>query len=99
MQSKHRPMRMCVGCREMKTKENLVRIVKQTAKDENSNTTSVNFALDLTGKMPGRGAYVCNNLSCFELVKKNRKLEKNFRGKVPQHIYDDIEEELKRLAK
>lgn len=78
-------LRMCMACREKKQKKQLVRVVKQ--KD------GVIF-IDKTGKADGRGAYVCNNLECLNLLKKKRGLERSFRCKIDSLIYDDLENEL-----
>lgn len=78
-------LRMCMACREKKQKKQLVRVVKQ--KD------GVIF-IDKTGKADGRGAYVCNNLECLNLLKKKRGLERSFRCKIDSLIYDDLEKEL-----
>ena len=61
------PMRMCVGCREMKPKRELLRVVKSPQGD---------IALDRTGKMPGRGAYVCPSAACLQKAVKTRQLER-----------------------
>ena len=60
------PMRMCTGCGEMKPKRELVRVVKSPQGE---------ISLDLTGKKPGRGAYVCKNVTCLRAARKARRLE------------------------
>lgn len=79
------PLRRCCGCMEMKPKQELVRVVK-------SNTGDV--ALDLTGKAPGRGAYVCRSRECFEKARKARRFEREFSVKIPDEVYSQMEEEL-----
>lgn len=79
------PMRMCLGCGEMKPKRELIRIVK-TPEDE--------ILLDLTGKKSGRGAYVCRDIECLKKARKARKLEKNFSCRIEDEIYDRMEREL-----
>lgn len=80
------PMRKCTGCGEMKPKKELVRVVKN--KDGE-------ISLDLTGKKAGRGAYICKELSCLQSARKNRGLERAFSCKIPEEIYDGMEQELK----
>lgn len=53
-----------------------------------------NFSVDPTGKKPGRGAYICNDTKCLELAKKGRKLERSFKCRVPEEIYEELEKEL-----
>lgn len=85
MQTKKFPMRICTGCGEQKQKRELVRVVKN--KDGE-------VSLDLTGKKPGRGAYVCRNPECLKKARKNRRIERSFQMKIPDEIYDIMEEEL-----
>lgn len=86
MQTKHVPMRMCNGCGEMKSKKELVRVVKSKEGE---------ISLDLTGKKAGRGAYVCSNLECLQKARKARRLEKAFSARIPDEIYDEMEQQLK----
>ncbi len=79
------PMRMCLGCREMKPKKELIRIVM------NKEGT---VSLDFTGKAAGRGAYICKSKTCATKLKKSRGIEKNFGCQIPVEIYDGIEKEL-----
>ncbi|MCH5205988.1 MAG: YlxR family protein [Oscillospiraceae bacterium] len=79
------PMRKCVGCGEMIGKKGAIRIVR----DPNGNISP-----DPTGKKSGRGAYICNDRSCLELARKGKKLERSFKCRVPEEIYDIIEKEL-----
>ena len=64
MKTKKIPMRMCLGCGEMKPKRELIRVVKSKEGD---------ISLDLTGKKSGRGAYICKSVECFEKARKARK--------------------------
>ena len=79
------PMRMCLGCNEMKPKRELIRAVK---------TPDGDVLLDLTGKKSGRGAYICRDIKCFEAAKKGKKLERALKCGVPDEIYDNIAKEL-----
>ena len=79
------PMRMCTGCREMKPKRELMRIVK---------TPNGEIKADATGKLNGRGAYICKSPECFKKLNKARLLDRVFKTPVPQEVYAKIEEEL-----
>ena len=79
------PMRMCLGCREMKPKRELIRIVMN--KDGE-------ISLDFTGKLPGRGAYICNSAECVKKLKKSHGIERNYGCSVQPEIYDSIERKL-----
>ena len=76
------PMRMCLGCNEMKPKRELIRVVHQ--KDGT-------ILLDATGKCAGRGAYICPQLACLQKAKKARRLEKAFACKISEEIYAELE--------
>lgn len=85
MHQKRIPMRMCTGCGEMKTKKELVRVVKSPEGE---------ISLDLTGRKPGRGAYVCKSIDCLRAARKARRFEKAFSCKIPDEVYDHMEEEI-----
>ncbi len=85
MKVKKIPMRMCLGCGEMKPKRELIRIVKPAEGD---------ISLDLTGKKNGRGAYICRSADCLRLARKARKLEKSFQCRIDDAVYDSMESEL-----
>ena len=76
-------LRMCVVCREMKEKADLIRVVK--IKDEE-------MKIDLTFKAQGRGAYVCKSRNCIENAKKRRAFERAFRKEVPVQFYESLED-------
>lgn len=80
----------------MKPKKELVRVVKSPEKkDEDGNVLqSSEITLDLTGKKPGRGAYVCNNITCLKAARKARRFERAFSCKIPDDIYNKLEGEL-----
>ena len=96
MPQKRVPMRMCTGCGEMKPKKELVRVVK--APDKKNEAGEVieagGVSLDLTGRKPGRGAYVCRNSSCLKAARKARRFEKAFSCQIKIEVYDQMEEEL-----
>ena len=83
------PIRMCVGCREMKPKRELVRIVcsKEGA-----------VSVDETGKAPGRGAYVCPIRGCLERAVKSRALERAFSRKVEKEVFDALASRIESLS-
>lgn len=80
------PMRMCLGCGEMKSKKELIRAVKSPEGD---------ISLDLTGKKSGRGAYICRSSECFSKARKARKFEKAFSCRISDELYDIMESELR----
>ena len=96
MQKKHVPLRMCTGCGEMKPKKELVRVVKAPdTKDENGTVIAEGeVSLDLSGRKPGRGAYVCKNLECLKKARKTRKFERTFSCRIPDEVYDRMEGEI-----
>jgi len=81
-------MRMCTGCREMKEKRELLRILR---------TDTGDIVLDTTGKRNGRGAYLCRSTECLQKARKSHGLERSLKHPVPEEIYDRLEKELKEL--
>lgn len=98
MHRKKIPMRKCTGCGEMKPKKELVRVVKAPdIKNEQGEAVSQGeVSLDLTGKKPGRGAYVCKSAECMRLARKARRFERAFSCKIPDEVFDAMEKELSR---
>ena len=86
MKTKKIPMRMCLGCGEMKPKRELIRVVKSKEGD---------ISLDLTGKKSGRGPYICKSVECFEKARKARKFERSFSCMISEDIYNSMEGELR----
>ena len=82
MENKKVPMRTCVACRACKPKVELIRIVK----------VYDNFDIDFTGKLNGRGTYICNCHECFEKLIKNRILNKCFKQNISSEVYDKLKE-------
>lgn len=78
------PVRQCVGCQEMKSKKEMMRIIK-TAENE--------LLFDLTGRMNGRGAYVCPDGECLKKARRNKGLERSFKMSIPDGVYDSLEKE------
>ena len=86
--SKKIPQRQCVGCREMKDKNQCLRIVKSS---ENK------IEIDLTGKKNGRGAYLCKSKECMEKALKNNSLERSFHVAIPDEIKSELLKEMERI--
>lgn len=86
MKQKKIPMRRCNGCNEQKPKNELVRIVKNSDGD---------VSLDLKGKMPGRGAYICRSEVCLSRVRKSRRIDRIFEMTVPDSVWEQMEEAIK----
>lgn len=84
MADKKIPMRMCIACRQMKEKRELVRVVK----------TADGLKVDKTGKLSGRGAYICSNEECVKKLFKQKLLNKAFSMEVPDDVYVSLEEAL-----
>ena len=80
------PMRQCVGCREMKPKKDLIRVVK---------SPEGQVSLDFRGKLPGRGAYVCPDPACLARARKSRALERAFETALPPEVWQALEEQMK----
>ena len=88
MKEKKVPMRMCVGCREMKPKKELLRVVRSPAGE---------VSIDVTGKKPGRGAYVCHSADCLKRAIKQRQLERAFECALGEEVHETLLRELKSL--
>lgn len=82
------PVRMCVGCQEMKNKKEMIRVIK---------TPEGTFMLDATGKKNGRGAYVCPSEECLQLARKNKGLERSFKQAILAEVYESLEKEMEAL--
>lgn len=82
------PMRKCVGCQEMKSKKEMIRVLK---------TSDNEFLLDATGKKNGRGAYLCQSKECLEKAIKNKGLERSFKQAIPKDVYANLEKEMEKL--
>ena len=79
------PMRMCVGCREMKPKTTLLRVVKPQEADA---------YIDRTGKAAGRGAYVCGSIECLKKAEKSRALDRALDTKIEPDVYRQLEQQI-----
>ena len=81
------PMRQCLGCREMKPKKELIRVVR---------SPEGTISLDFRGKANGRGAYLCPDPACLKKAVKARALERAFSAQIPQAVYDALAEQMER---
>lgn len=88
MATKKIPMRMCTACREMKPKAQLIRIVK---------TPEGEIKPDDTGKLNGRGAYICREKSCFEKAVKSNSLARAFSMQISPEVYEKLSKEMESL--
>ena len=79
------PMRQCLGCREMKPKRELIRVVR---------SPEGAISLDFKGKASGRGAYVCPDMACLKKAMKSKAIERAFESSIPQEIYTQLLEQM-----
>ena len=86
--SKKIPLRQCIGCGEMKSKKEMMRVLK-TVEDE--------IVLDVTGKKNGRGAYLCISKECLIKARKNKGLERSFKMSIPEQVYNNLQEEFDKI--
>ncbi|MDY3249321.1 MAG: YlxR family protein [Candidatus Choladocola sp.] len=89
-QVKRVPLRKCTGCQEMKSKKEMMRILR---------TSEGEIVLDTTGRKNGRGAYVCCSMECFEKAVKNKGLERSLKVKVPEETYMSLKKEIESIEK
>ena len=85
MPAKKVPMRMCVGCREMKPKKELVRVVKSPQGE---------ISVDFTGKVSGRGAYICANAECLNRARKIKALERALEHGIEDEVFSRLASEI-----
>ena len=86
MSEKKLPLRMCCGCREMKNKNELIRVVKDA--------DGGNVTIDATGKKNGRGAYVCKNAECLRKAVKKGGLARSLKMNIPEELFETLRKEL-----
>ncbi len=84
------PMRQCVGCREMKQKKDMLRIIKNAENE---------ILLDTTGKKNGRGAYICPDGECLAQAIKTKGLDRSLKTAIPGELIDTLTKEMERIAK
>ena len=80
------PLRQCLGCREMKPKRELIRVVRSPEGE---------VSLDFKGRKPGRGAYVCPDPACLQKARKARALERAFSAQIPDEVWDGLEQQMR----
>lgn len=85
MNTRKVPLRKCTGCGEMKSKKEMIRVIK-TPEDA--------IVIDVTGKKNGRGAYICNSLECLKKASKSKGLERSLKTSIPKEVYEELEREL-----
>lgn len=79
------PQRQCMGCRERKDKKAMIRVVR---------CTDGSVSLDFSGKLNGRGAYVCPDPECLKKAQKTKALERSLEVAIPQEVYDRLAKEM-----
>ena len=79
------PQRQCMGCRERTDKRNLIRVVR---------TPDGNVQLDFSGKLSGRGAYICPKAECLKKAQKAKSLERSLEVPIPEEVYDRLSREI-----
>ena len=84
MENKKVPLRQCIVCRQSKPKKELIRIVRTSDND---------FSVDKTGKLNGRGSYICNSEECINNLVKQKALNKAFKTNVEKEVYDKLKEQ------
>ena len=82
------PQRQCLGCREMKDKKDLIRVVR---------SPEGSVSLDFKGKLPGRGAYVCPQAACLAKARKAKALERAFSAPLPDEVWAALEQQMKEV--
>ena len=79
------PQRQCMGCRERMDKRGLIRVVR---------TPEGNVQLDFSGKLNGRGAYICPKADCLKKARKGKALDRSLEVTIPEEVYDRLEREI-----
>ena len=82
------PQRQCIGCREMKNKKDLIRILK---------TDTEGIIIVVTGKKNGRGAYICRSGECLEKAIRNHGIERSLKTGILPEIYDSLKKEIEKI--
>ena len=82
---KKTPTRKCTGCGEHFPKNELIRVLR---------LPDGSITLDLTGKMSGRGAYLCKNAECLKKARRASRLERSLECNIPDSVFERLEEEL-----
>ena len=83
------PLRQCIGCGEMKSKKEMIRVLK---------TTEDEIVIDATGRRNGLGAYICPSMECFKNAVKSRGLERSLKMAIPKEVYEALEKEMEQIG-
>ena len=83
------PLRQCIGCGEMKSKKEMIRVLK---------TTEDEIVIDATGRRNGRGAYICPSMECFKKAVKSRGLERSLKMAIPKEVYEALAKEMEQIG-
>ena len=83
------PLRQCSGCGEMKSKKEMIRVLK---------TTEDEIVIDATGRKNGRGAYICPSMECFKKAVKSKGLERSLKMAIPKEVYEALEKEMGQIG-
>ena len=83
------PLRQCIGCGEMKSKKEMIRVLK---------TTEDEIVIDATGRTNGRGAYICPSMECFKKAVKSKGLERSLKMAIPKEVYEALEKEMGQIG-
>ena len=89
MSGKKIPLRQCVGCGEMKSKKDMIRVLR---------TVQGDILIDATGRKNGRGAYLCPSGECLRKAVKSRGLDRSFKMAIPKEVYEALEKEMEELG-
>lgn len=89
MSIKKTPLRQCIGCGEMKSKKELIRVLK---------TSEEEIIIDTTGRKNGRGAYLCPSMECFKKAAKSKGLERSFKMPIPKEVYESLQKEMEQIG-
>ena len=89
MSVKKIPLRQCIGCGEMKSKKEMIRVLR---------TAEVEILIDATGRKNGRGAYLCPSCECLKKAVKSKGLDRSFKMAVPREVYEALEKEMEELG-
>ena len=83
------PLRQCIGCGEMKSKKEMIRVLK---------TTEDEIVIDATGRKNGRGAYLCPSMECYKKAAKSKGLERSLKISIPKSVYETLEKEMEQFG-
>lgn len=83
------PLRQCIGCGEMKSKKEMIRVLK---------TTEDEIVIDATGRKNGRGAYLCPSMECYKKAAKSKGLERSLKMSIPKSVYETLEKEMEQFG-